>query len=326
MSGQPMSGQPMSGQPFSGQPFSAQPASGQPISGQPISGQPIPGQNPYGQPFQPGQPGQFGQPGQPGQFGQQPGQPATAQFGQPGQPGQFGQQPGQPATAQFGQPGVSGQPGQTGQGVPVPPGWGQPVGQQPGDPVYQPPQDPFQSTTNTPASAQLPYGQPYGQVPGYPTVIEQQPKKKNKGLMITGIVLGVVLLLCAVGGVGAFILLNNNEGKGAGSAQDAAQDFLEAVYKDHNPAAAEKLVCGEARDREAIEAKINQVKDQKGKLKNASIAWDSPKIENETAERADTTVTVKLTTSDEKLAEQILKLTLVKKDGWFVCEVQEQKK
>jgi len=37
-------------------------------------------------------------------------------------------------------------------------------------------------------------------------------------------------------------------------------------------------------------------------------------------------VTVKLATSDEKVAEQTLKLMMVKRDGWFVCEVQEQKK
>jgi hypothetical protein len=188
----------------------------------------------------------------------------------------------------------------------------------------------------TPTSAQLPYN-PYGQLgpdgqplaqPGFtpdPT-LQPPPKKKSKALLITSIVLGVVLLLCAAGGVGAFFLLNNSEGTGATTAKDAAHDFLTAIYKEHDGTAAEKLVCNEARDREAIKAKIKEIEDQKAALKGPSITWDTPKIENETAERADTTVTIRLTTTDEKLSEQTLKLTLVKHDGWFVCEVQEQKK
>jgi flagellar basal body-associated protein FliL len=220
------------------------------------------------------------------------------------------------------------------QPVPAPPGWGQ-TAPTPVDPLYQPPQDPFHTTTMTPDSARLPHGpydqqppgqQPPGQQPPGQQPLGQQPPKKNKGLVITAIVLGVALLLCAVGGVGAFLLLRNTEGKGALTAKDAAQEFLTAVYKDHKGEAAEKLVCGEARDRKAIDKKINEVKSQKEKLKGPSITWDNPRIENETATQADTTVTVKLTTSDEKLAEQTIKLTLVKRDGWFVCEVQEQKK
>jgi flagellar basal body-associated protein FliL len=191
--------------------------------------------------------------------------------------------------------------------------------------MYQPPQDPFHTTTMTPASAQI----HHGDVPGHPQMPQvpgEPPKKRNKGLIITAIVLGVVLVLCGVGGVGAFLLLRNNEGRGAETAKIAADDFLTAVYKDHNGTAAEKLVCGEARDRKAIDKKIEEVKSQKAKLKGPSITWEVPTIENETAEKADATVTIKLTTSDEKLSQQTLKLGLVKHEGWFVCEVQEQKK
>jgi hypothetical protein len=144
--------------------------------------------------------------------------------------------------------------------------------------------------------------------------------------VITGVVLGVLLLLCAVGGVGAYFLLRDTEGTGQATAKDAAQDFLTAVYKDGDADAAEKLICGEARDKKALNTKINEIKDQKAKLKSPSYSWDTVKIANETEKAADTTVTVKLATSDEKVAEQTLKLMLVKRDGWFVCEVQEQKK
>lgn len=184
----------------------------------------------------------------------------------------------------------------------------------------------------TPAGAQTPASgppSPYGspQAQPYPpfAAVEQPPKKRNTGLIITAIVLGVVLVLCAGGGVGAFFVLRDTEGKGAASAKEAAQDFLTAIYKKGDVASAEKLVCSEARDRDAIAGKVKEVEAQKEGLKDPTVTWNVPKIDNETAERADTTVTVRLTTSDEKVSEQTLKLILVKREGWFVCEVKEQK-
>lgn len=185
-----------------------------------------------------------------------------------------------------------------GSGVPLPPGWGATSGE--GDP---------QQTMAFP---------PLGQMP-------QPPKKRNTALIITAVVLGVTLLLCAAGGVGAFLLLQNSEGKGAASAKAAADDFLTAVYKDGDAETAEALVCREARDTKAIKEKINEVQAQKDKLKVPRITWETPKIENETPETAETVVTVRLTTSDEKVSAQTLRLSLVQRDGWFVCEIQEQK-
>lgn len=212
--------------------------------------------------------------------------------------------------------------------IPRPPGWGQPPQQQPEyqpeqqPPApdygqYGPPQDPFHTTTMTPTSAQIP---PFVPGPAPPQ------GKRNTALIVTAIALGVMLVLCAVGGVGTYFLLRDTDGEGAVTARDAAQGFLTAIYKDADAAEAEKLVCSEARDKKAIEAKINEIADQKSKLKSPSITWDTLKIANETTEQADTTVTVKLTTSDEKVSAQTLKLTLVKREGWFVCEVREQPK
>src|SRR4029079_12591035 len=168
-----------------------------------------------------------------------------------------------------------------------------------------------------------PYGG-YGQyAPGAPVA---PPKKKHKGLIITAIVLGVLLVLRLGGAAGAFFLLSNNEGKGEDTAKGAAQEFLTAIYKDGNATAAEKLVCKEARDSKEISNKVKQIKDQGAKLKSPSYTWDSIKISNETDKSADTTVVVKLSTSDEKLSEQTLKLLLVKRDAWFVCDVKEQRK
>lgn len=232
---------------------------------------------------------------------------------------------------------------------PAPPAAPQnPYSPQPAEPVYQPPVDPFNTTTppagspytaptyypagsapvppppTAPISA-TPY--PYPGHPGYPGGVPvQPPKKRNKGLIITAIVLGVLLVLCLIGGVGAFLLLRDTEGTGKPTAKEAAQGFLTEIYKNNDATKAEKLVCKEARDAKAIKSKVTEVKDQTSKLKSPTFDWDTVKVENETDKRADTTVTIKLTTSDEKVSEQTVKLELVKRDGWFVCEVREQTK
>jgi hypothetical protein len=53
------------------------------------------------------------------------------------------------------------------------------------------------------------------------------------------------------------------------------------------------------------------------------VAFSTPTITDETAEGATATTVVKLTTTDERLSELPLKLTLVKHEGWFVCEVNK---
>lgn len=232
---------------------------------------------------------------------------------------------------------------------------------EPQHPGYTQPVDPFFETTNTPPSAQVspahdptnpytaptyyptgsaavpppptapvsatPYPYPGHQgYPGFPVAPVPPPKKRHKGLIITAIVLGVLLLLCGAGGVAAYVLLNGGEGKGADTASTAAQEFLTAIYKERNATKAEALVCKEARDRKAIDSKIKELEDKQEQLKSPAYTWDTIKVENQTETRGESTITIKLTTSDEKVAEQTVKLELVKRDGWFVCEVREIKK
>lgn len=183
---------------------------------------------------------------------------------------------------------------------------GQPVYPAPGQPAYAAPGQPGYPTA------------PYPGAPGFPPA----PVKKSKAPLIIGIVLGVLLLLCG-GGITAYVLLTRNtEGVGAASAKDATTSFLTAVYKDGDAAAAEKLVCGDARDRKEIDAKIAEIKAETAALKGAEFTWETPKISGESANEATAEVTIKLVTSDEKMSEQPLTLILVKHEGWFVCEVK----
>jgi hypothetical protein len=222
---QPSGGQPLAGY---GQPSGGQPAEGY---GQPSGGQPGQG---YGQPsggqaaegYGPPPSGQAG-PGYGQAFGSQP----AGGYGQPsgGQPAEGYGQPsgGQPAGG-YGQP-VSGQPA-AGWGQPVggqpAAGWGQPVGGQPaagygqpgqayqpsppagyGPPAAgygQPPGYEQQPGFGQPGYGQQPaFGQPgYGQQPGFAPQYGApgQPPKKSSALKIVLIILGVLVLLCAIGG------------------------------------------------------------------------------------------------------------------------------
>ncbi|MFJ7073297.1 hypothetical protein [Streptomyces sp. NPDC098781] len=133
---------------------------------------------------------------QPGPYGGQPQQPGPY-GGQPQQPGPYGQQPQAP------QPGY-GYPQQTPPAQPQP-GYGYP--QQP--PQGVPPQQPY--------GQQPGYGQqpPYGQAPyGMP-----QPPAPGGGGKKTGLIIGAVAVVVAIG-VGAYFALGGSRGGGAGSLED----------------------------------------------------------------------------------------------------------
>ncbi|MEV4415177.1 hypothetical protein [Catellatospora sp. NPDC049609] len=292
----PVPAAPATPPPAAAEPTPAQPTPVPPTPAQPVPPTPVP---PTSAPPAPVPPAQTPVSGAPAPVS---GTPApgfttpTAAYPTSGQPAYPA--PGQPAYPTSGQPAypTSGQPAYPTSGQPAYPG--QPAYAAPGQPGYP--------------------GAPYPGMPGVPAA----PAKKSKAPLVIGIVLGVLLLLCG-GGITAWVLLNRNtEGVGAATAKDAATTFLTKVYKDGDAAGAEKVVCGDARDRKEIEAKIAEIKAEKDKLKGPNFTWETPKISGETATEATAEVTVKLVTSDEKMSEQKLTLILVKHEGWFVCEVK----
>lgn len=134
--------------------------------------------------------------------------------------------------------------------------------------------------------------------------------------------LGVAFLLCGGGGTAAFLFLRNADGQGAQSPQVAVNDFLVAVYTEQDAAKAERLVCSEARDRDQLTKKIDEVRAYADKYKQPKFSWPEPTVAESKEDSAKVDVKVRITTEDEKVAEQQLSFTLVRKTGWFVCEVQ----
>ncbi|WP_319460492.1 hypothetical protein [Micromonospora sp. RTP1Z1] len=157
---------------------------------------------------------------------------------------------------------------------------------------------------------------------GYPAYQSPAAPKKRRGLLIASIVLAAAILLCGGGGTAAFLTLRDTEdGQGAKEPAVAVDGFLTAVYKDRDAKKAATFVCSASRDGEKIASKVAEVRKYAAEYQNPRFRWTTPKVDNQTGDRATVTTKVTMTTSDEKVADQDLRFTVVRKTGWWVCEV-----
>jgi hypothetical protein len=162
---------------------------------------------------------------------------------------------------------------------------------------------------------------PDGQDPPSPVVVRPG---RRPGHLVTLVVLAVVLLLCGGGGVSAYLLLRDAGGPGAADATTAVTGFLEAVYVQRDAGRAAQLTCPDARDRDAVARKIDQIGHSVREYPSPRFSWDEPKVEDEESDRAVVSVRITLTTGDDRTAEQRLRLTVVRDAGWWVCEVEPE--
>ncbi len=158
--------------------------------------------------------------------------------------------------------------------------------------------------------------------PAYPPYQGTAEPKKKRGLLIAAIALVVIMVLCVGGGVVAFLTLRNAEtGEGAKEPAVAVDEFLTAIYKDRDATKAASRVCAAARDDDKIAAKVAEVEKYASTYQNPRFRWTTPKVDNQTGERATVSTRLTMTTADEKVADQELRFTVVQKTGWWVCEV-----
>ena len=164
-----------------------------------------------------------------------------------------------------------------------------------------------------------PPGQPHpSDLPGDPGTA---PRSRRTVLWLS-LATVLTLLLCGGGAFSAFLLLRNaDDGDGAPDPATAVTRFLSAVYTEQDAAAANDLVCREARDRKKIAAKVDEVKGYSSRYDAPEFRWDEPAVSGQQDQRATVVVDLTMTTNDEKTAAQRLTFTTVKKTGWWVCEV-----
>lgn len=194
--------------------------------------------------------------------------------------------------------------------------------------MTQPPSGDPASQPGTPAEAatpSVPRQDPSAVPPPpetYPPYQGTEAPRRKRGVLVASIALAVILVLCAGGGVAAFLTLRSAEtGEGAEEPTVAVEEFLTAVYKDRDAGKASALVCSAARDDGKIAAKVAEVDRYAAGYQNPRFRWSTPRVDNQTGDRATVTTKVTMTTADEKIAELPLRITVVKKAGWWVCEV-----
>jgi hypothetical protein len=200
----------------------------------------------------------------------------------------------------------------------------------PADPFFGPPSwDPPTPPTvpsqppkhewHLPAPAPPPYRPTTGPYPS-----RRSRHNRRRGLMITLLVLAGLFVLIAGGGLATWLVTRDTDRNGAEDPILAVQSFLQAVYRDLDPAAASGLVCSEARDEDALAGKIEELRTYQQAYTGPSFRWSQPAVVEQTDELAVVDVNVTMTTQDEKTAEQQLRLSVLDKgdNGWWVCDVQ----
>jgi hypothetical protein len=142
--------------------------------------------------------------------------------------------------------------------------------------------------------------------------------------MITVIALAGALVLCAGGGIATWLLTRDTDTNGPETPTLAVQTFLQAVYRDLDPAAASAVVCSESRDEGSLTTKIDEIRAYRDTAVNPTFEWTDPAVVEETGELALVEVTITMTTGDEKTADQSLRVSVLDKDanGWWVCDLE----
>jgi hypothetical protein len=184
---------------------------------------------------------------------------------------------------------------------------------------------PAPSAPDSPFAAPYPSTYPATYPAAYPPALESPapPKRKRRVGLIIGIVLTVVLLLCAGGGVAAYFLVQNSQPIGQTTPNKATLGFLNAIYADHDAAAATGFICPTARDSAKITKVINDLTAFEQQYDTPVVIWDTPAI---TTEKVTGTAHVSLTlkTEDERVTTKKLVLDLLNSRGWWVCDVRPE--
>jgi hypothetical protein len=172
-----------------------------------------------------------------------------------------------------------------------------------------------------PHAHQQPPPWPAPQNPPYLTPPVPAAGKRHTALWVS-LALAFTLLLCGGGATSAFLLLRDAESSdGAPDPETAVTRFLTAVYSEQDASAANALVCREARDTKKLTAKVDEIKGYSRAYDGPQFRWEEPSVADQNEERAMVSVDLTMTTDDEKSAQQRLTFTVVKKTGWWVCEI-----
>jgi hypothetical protein len=157
--------------------------------------------------------------------------------------------------------------------------------------------------------------------PQQPWQAPPTPAKGKRGGLWVSLALAATLLLCAGGATSAYLLLRDADNPGSPDPATAVDRFLTAVYTQRDATAADDLVCRQARDRNKLADRVDEIRAYSEGYQNPVYRWDEPAVSSSDADRARVSVRITMSTGDEKTAGQDLEFTVIRKTGWLVCEV-----
>ncbi|MET0423771.1 MAG: hypothetical protein ABW046_07855 [Actinoplanes sp.] len=160
-----------------------------------------------------------------------------------------------------------------------------------------------------------PAQQPPFQVPLAPAA------PRRRGALWVSLALTATLLLCSGGAVSAYLLLRDADNAGSPDPATAVNRFLTAVYTEQDVAAADDLVCREARDQKKLTAQVSAIRAYTEGYQEPVFRWADPTVASSDDDRALVSVELTMSTSDEKTAAQDLQFTVIRKTGWLVCDI-----
>ncbi|GIM95049.1 Rv0361 family membrane protein [Paractinoplanes toevensis] len=166
-----------------------------------------------------------------------------------------------------------------------------------------------------------PQPDPIWQTPAPPIAVPAEEKKGRRGAVWVSLALAATLLLCSGGAVSAYFLLRDADNPGSPDPATAVNRFLTAVYTQQDAAAADELVCREARDKTKLADRVAEIKSYSDGYTDPVYRWEEPSVSSSGEDRALVSVQLTLSTADEKTAKQDLEFTVIRKTGWLVCEV-----
>ena len=105
------------------------------------------------------------------------------------------------------------------------------------------------------------------------------------------------------------------------TAIEAVNGFLTAVYKNKNSEEALKYVCSTSRNKEKLAARVDEIRKYDASLSSPTYTWPTPTVDKQENDQATLVVPVKVSTSDEKVAESKYKFVATQSKGWWVCEI-----
>ena len=153
-----------------------------------------------------------------------------------------------------------------------------------------------------------------------PTVAPASTAERSRAGRLATLALLAVLLLCAGGGLGAYLLVMIDQPRGSETPKAAVDGFLGAVFTEHDVDSAASFVCARARDTRDLTKLIDTVREEERKYPSPRTTWQTEPVQTDD-HRATARVTLTLTTGDERVAERDIELLLVDQRGWWVCDV-----